>query len=65
MEPILRVVRGEPTDEELAALVAALAVVKPAESPRPARRCAWSDRSAALRKPLHPGPAAWRNSALP
>ena len=64
--PVLRVVRGEPTDEELAALVGALAVVRrPAPVPA-APRSAWSMRASQLRSnQLHAGPNAWRNSALP
>ena len=63
--PLLRVVRGEPSDEELAALTAVLlgaAAARAADSPR---RSAWADRSAGMRRPLYPGPGAWRASALP
>ncbi|MGH3717817.1 MAG: acyl-CoA carboxylase epsilon subunit [Pseudonocardiaceae bacterium] len=62
---VIHIVRGEPSDEELAALVvvlAALADVVAAEAPGP--RGAWADPAHRLRAPLHPGPAAWRNSAL-
>ncbi len=62
----LRVVRGDPTPEELAALIAVL-LSRPAE-PEAAvttSRSAWSDRSGQLRRPLHPGPGGWRRSALP
>ena len=63
--PMLRVVRGEPTDEELAALIGALAVIRrPAPAPQ-APRSAWSNRASQLRSKLHTGPNAWRNSALP
>jgi hypothetical protein len=59
--PVLRIVRGEPTDEELAALVAVLsargAADLPTESEVPP---VWRDRAALLRKPTHPGPGAWR-----
>ena len=66
-QPFLRVVRGDPTPEEIAALVAVLtararAVARPA--PRE-RRSAWSDPSRRLRRPLAHGPGAWRTSALP
>lgn len=69
--PVLRVVRGAPDQAEIAALTAALAVVPPATAPTPpAPMSMWADRSAALRhpaggRPLHPGPHAWRASALP
>jgi hypothetical protein len=65
--PLLRVVSGEPTPEELAALLVVVtarsgASVEPAgpEPPSP-----WTSRRALLRRPLHPGPGAWRASALP
>jgi hypothetical protein len=63
--PFLRVVRGEPTAEELAALVAVLAARAAAAPVRPRARSAWADPAARLRVPLAPGPAAWRRSALP
>jgi hypothetical protein len=59
--PFLRVVHGgEPTAEELTALVVALSARGPADAP-PARSL-WADRSAALRRPLRAGPGAWRAS---
>ena len=67
-QPLLRVVRGDATPEEIAALVAVLlARSADAEAPGPARSVsdAWSDRSRQLRPPLFPGPGAWRRSALP
>jgi hypothetical protein len=64
--PVLRVIRGDATPEEIAAVVAVL-LSRPA--PRagapPSRPSAWSDRSRLLRRPLFPGPGAWRRSALP
>ena len=51
--------------EELAALVAvvtARAAAKPADPPAPVRS-PWG--VPVLRAPLHPGPGAWRASALP
>jgi hypothetical protein len=61
----LRIVRGEPTPEELAVVLAVVAAVPdgPAESVERTRRGGWSDRSAQHRKPLIPGPNAWRGSA--
>jgi hypothetical protein len=54
-------VKGEPTPEELAAVVAVLASRGSAEAeperPAPSR---WSDRRRLVRQPLHPGPGAWR-----
>jgi len=66
--PLLRVVRGDATPEEIAALVAAL-VTRAAglTAPGQARSVpgAWSDPSRQLRRPLFPGPGGWRRSALP
>jgi len=66
--PLLRVVRGDATAEEIAALVAVL-LARSADAGAPGRarsvKNAWSDRSRQLRRPLSPGPGAWRRSALP
>jgi len=65
-EPLLRVVRGDASPEEIAALVAVLASrAALADEPPEPTRSAWSDRSAQLRRPVTPGPGAWRSSALP
>jgi hypothetical protein len=66
--PVLRIVRGDATPEEVAALVAVLASRRPAAPVPPTAtrpRSAWSDRSRLLRAPLSPAPGAWRRSALP
>ena len=63
--PLLTVVRGEPTPEQLAALTAVIAARASAGSdagPAPTRSL-W--RTPVLRTPLTPGPGAWRASALP
>jgi hypothetical protein len=59
--PLLRVVRGEPTAEELAALtvvVAALSQLRP--RPRPTPVGAWAARTGVVRGPLQVGPGGWR-----
>ncbi|MEV0089821.1 acyl-CoA carboxylase subunit epsilon [Saccharopolyspora sp. NPDC003752] len=71
--PVLRIVRGNPDDAEIAALTAALsglAAANAAAEPQQRPMSLWGDRSAALRhpagrRPLRPGPHAWRASALP
>ena len=64
--PFLRVVRGDPTPEELAALVTVLAARAAAGAAEPRRaRSTWADPAARLRAPLRPGPGAWRRSGLP
>jgi Acyl-CoA carboxylase epsilon subunit len=63
--PVLRIVRGEPTPEELAALTAVLAAAAGGgEEPEPERpRSLWADRTSLVRRPLVPGRGAWRASA--
>jgi hypothetical protein len=64
--PLLRVVRGEPTDAELAALTTAvLALVPDSTAPAPPPAGRWNDPAARMRRELHPGPGAWRASAWP
>lgn len=64
---LFRVVRGEPTAEELAALTVTLAALAGAGGgePAPAPRSAWNDPAARFRTPLTPGPGAWRASTWP
>jgi hypothetical protein len=59
-----RVVRGEPSDAELAALTVVLAAVAaPRPAPAaPATRDRWSDPATRFRRQLHPGPGAWRST---
>jgi hypothetical protein len=64
-QPLLRVVKGDPTDEELAALVAVLASLGVPEA-TPARRTPeWNHHRRMQRVVLRPGPGAWRASSLP
>ena len=64
-EPVLRVVKGHPTHEELAALIAVVASLgAPApEAPRP--RAEWNAPRRLVRGPLPQGPGGWRASGLP
>jgi hypothetical protein len=63
--PLLRVVKGDPTPEELAALVAVVAargvVVAPATVQR---RSAWGDPALATRPTHSHGHDGWRRSAF-
>ena len=63
--PLLRVLRGNPSPEELAALVAVLAARGGDEEPAAPPSSRWADRSTLLRSPLPSGPGAWRASGLP
>jgi hypothetical protein len=65
-KPVLRVVKGEPSAEELAALVAVVAarsVAAPAAKPAP--RSQWGHPARMVRTPHAFGPGQWRASALP
>ncbi|HYO32281.1 MAG TPA: acyl-CoA carboxylase subunit epsilon [Nocardioidaceae bacterium] len=67
--PMLRVVSGDPSDEELAAVVAVVATAVSSPGPEgrsgatPAPRSAWRDRERLLRRPHAAGPGAWRASS--
>ena len=63
-KPLLRVVKGNPTAEELAALVAVVAARSAAVAPaKPKLRSEWGHPARAARGPHRPGPDAWRRSA--
>ena len=61
--PLLRVVSGDPTDEELAALTAVVAALSQRRTRRrPVPVGAWASYADAHRQPLQPGPGGWRAS---
>ena len=62
---LFRVVRGIPSDAELAALTVVLAAAAPRRAPGPLTCSAWTDPAARMRRPLHAGPGAWHTSAWP
>lgn len=65
---LFRVVRGGPDDAELAALTVVLAAAASAPAAEPGTtspRGVWVERAAMLRRPLYPGPDAWRTSTWP
>ena len=69
-QALLRVVRGKPTAEELAALVAVVAARATSGGGsgavrRTAARSQWDDPARLVRTPVHVGPGGWRASALP
>jgi hypothetical protein len=68
-EPPIKVVRGNPTPEELAAALAvvrARAAVAGDESPGRPAPSAWSDPARTVPRPLPaPGPGAWRTTFWP
>jgi hypothetical protein len=61
--PVLRVVRGEPSEEELAALTALVTIAGgDGDEAAPPERGRWNDPARLFRRPLLPGPGAWRSS---
>ena len=63
--PVLRVIRGDASPEEIAALLvvvsARAATAVTAAAPPPTS--AWADRGSLMRQPLRPRPGAWRASS--
>jgi hypothetical protein len=63
--PFLRVVKGDPTPEELAALVGVLASLGGRAAEPPRRTPDWN-APRRLHRVVHPhGPGGWRSSGLP
>ena len=64
--PLLRVVKGDATPEEVAALVAVVAALGSAGGEPPRRRTPeWSAHHRKVRRTLPHGPGGWRSSGLP
>ena len=65
-QPVLGIVKGDATPEEVAALVMVIAALGsgPAEE-KPKPRSAWADPARRLRAARPHGPGAWRSSGLP
>ena len=64
--PLLRIVKGDPTPEEVAALVtvvSAMAAGAQAANGKGTPKPEWSAHHHKLRTPLRHGPGAWRASA--
>jgi hypothetical protein len=67
-KPVLRVVKGDLTEEELAALLAVVAARNAAAANAAARatkrpRSEWGHPARLMRRPLRVGPDQWRRSA--
>jgi hypothetical protein len=68
VRPALRIVAGNPTEEELAAVTVVLSALaaRPVAEPTPVQPAGgWADPAHRVRVPLHPGPGAWQASARP
>ncbi|MFC9693766.1 acyl-CoA carboxylase subunit epsilon [Kribbella sp. NPDC056951] len=62
----LQILKGDPTPEELAALVAVLAARPTTDAPAETERASnWATYWRNSRTPFHPGPGQWRASAHP
>jgi hypothetical protein len=66
-QPVLRVISGDATAEEIAAVVAAVTAAcgsgQASRAGGRGPRSAWGDRSALVRRTLPHGPDAWRLNA--
>ena len=65
-EPAFQITSGTPTPEELAAVTVLLLAIarSQASGARPVQQAGgWADPALRLRRPLPPGPGAWRASA--
>ena len=64
--PVLRIVRGDATPEEVAALVTVIASMSGGTEPaRPEPRSTWAHAARGLRTVHRHGEGAWRASGLP
>jgi hypothetical protein len=63
--PLLRVVKGDPSPEELAALVAVLASLGGPSDPAPRRTPVWNAPQRLVRATHRHGAGGWRASGLP
>jgi len=68
--PYLRIVRGDASPDEIAALVATLtaAAARSSAADEAKERSVppnWSSKARQLRTPVHPAAGGWRRSALP
>jgi hypothetical protein len=67
-QPVFSIVKGSPTEDELAAVMTVLTTrlgrQRKEDASTPARS-GWSAYWRSVRSPIQPGPSAWRMSALP
>jgi hypothetical protein len=65
-KPTLRIINGNPTPEEVAAVTVVLTAIAGGASnrePEPVTRAGtWADPALRMRRPIHPGQGAWRAS---
>ena len=64
-KPVLRIINGDATSEEVAAVVAVLSALGGSAPAAPRRTPAWSAPHRLVRRTLPHGPGGWRASSLP
>jgi hypothetical protein len=63
--PVLRVISGDPSEEELAAIIAAVSTRSRRAAPAAPHFSLWARKSRQVRPSQRPGFGAWRASTLP
>jgi hypothetical protein len=64
--PVLKIIKGNPTPEEVAALVTVISSLTTDEvQPEKRRTPEWSAPHRLVRAPCSPSPTGWRSSSLP
>ena len=63
--PVLRVISGSPTPEEIATIIAVVCARGPVRTQPAPSFSLWAHRSRQTRPALRPGYGAWRASAMP
>ena len=66
-DPLFSIVKGSPTEDELAAVMTVLTTRfgRPHEEETKPTRTGWSAYWRSVRSPIQPGPSAWRMSGRP
>jgi hypothetical protein len=66
-EPVFSVVKGSPTEDELAAVMTVLTTrfSQQRQEDKTPSRTGWSAYWRSVRSPIQPGPCAWRMSGRP
>jgi hypothetical protein len=64
-QPLLRIIKGDATPEEIAAIVAVVAALGSDDRPAPRRTPEWSAHHRKTRVAFPHGPGGWRSSGLP
>lgn len=65
VRPLLRVVSGNPSEEELAAIIAVVGTRSRGQAPTIEQFSLWARKSRQVRPAQRPGFGAWRASAMP